>query len=80
VACQPIPVVAGDEVQWGAVRELAQEEGGLDLGYGEVRVSPTAMGDGGASWAEVDPGESRWWSRWPAQGSGWSASLTWSQW
>jgi hypothetical protein len=27
VARRPIPVVAGDEVQWGAVRELAQEEG-----------------------------------------------------
>jgi hypothetical protein len=53
VAHRPIPAAADDEVQWGAVGELAQDEGGPDLGYG----GGERLTNGDLSWAKVDTSE-----------------------
>jgi hypothetical protein len=55
---------AGDSspfgARWGEAgrgRRASPGGGGPDLGYGKVRGLPTAAGDGGASWVEVDVGK-----------------------
>jgi hypothetical protein len=55
---------AGDSspfgARWGEAgrgQRASPGGGGPDLGYGKVRGLPTAAGDGGASWVEVDAGK-----------------------